>query len=122
VSPADPNHDYIETAVFMGWLPKDLQEFHPNDPLTREELANWSTTILGYGKLSSKKNVFLKPFSDLTAQDDPYLGAISVVNALGVMQGSGGKFNPHGSVTRAQLAVVVNRLTDEWKSMPHNMF
>lgn len=122
VAPTDPNHDFIETAVFMGWVPNDIQKFHPNDPLTREELAKWSTKILGYGKLSSKKNVFLKPFSDLTAQDEPYLGAISVVNALGVMQGNGGKFNPHGNVTRAQLAIVVNRLVDEYQSMPHSMW
>jgi hypothetical protein len=110
VLPTDPNYEFIESAVMMGWLPKNLQEFHPNEPILREELADLATHALGYGELSAKKEIFVKPFADLTSQDDPYLGDIAIVKALGLMSGDGMHFYPREKVTRAQIAYVITHM------------
>ncbi|GIM45597.1 hypothetical protein DNHGIG_11460 [Collibacillus ludicampi] len=116
VLPTDPNYEFIESAVMMGWLPKNLQEFHPNEPILREELADLATHALGYGELSAKKEIFVKPFEDLTPQDDPYLGSIAIVKALGLMSGDGVHFHPVEKVTRAQIAYVVSQMQQHLKN------
>lgn len=109
VKPTDPNYEFIETAVMLGWLPRDLKEFHPNDPMQRGELAKLIVSVRGYGELANKTNVFLQPFQDL-ASDDPNYGSIALAKALGLMTGDGANFAPQSSVSRAEMAVVVTRL------------
>ena len=109
VSPTDPNYEFIETAVMLGWLPRDLKEFHPNAPMQRGELAKLMVSVLGYGELAQKTNVFLKPFDDISAKDANY-GSIAVAKALGLMSGSGSKFLPQSAVSRAEMSVVVTHL------------
>ncbi|HEU4963989.1 MAG TPA: YcdB/YcdC domain-containing protein [Bacilli bacterium] len=118
VSKDDPNYEYIERAVMMGWFDKDLPNFHPNDPLTRDDLAELATKTMGYGELAEKDGVFIKPFADLTAAEDDQLGSIAIMKAFGIMKGDGTNFYPHQSVSKAELAVVIDRIAKEQAKHP----
>lgn len=109
----DPNYKYIERAVLMGWFPKDLANFRPNDPLTREELAEMAVKSMNYGELAAKENVFIKPFADLDADEDRYLGSIAIMKAFGIMKGDGTNFHPDNTVSKAEIAVVADRIQKE---------
>jgi len=108
----DSNYEYIETAVALGWLPKDTQDFRPDEPMTREQLAEIGVRVLGYQKLASKPNLFQQPFQDL-ADSQAHVGSIAIMKALGIMNGNGTTFGPKGHLSRAELAVVFTRLQAE---------
>lgn len=107
------NYQYIETAVAMGWLPRDLKEFRPEEPMKREELAQLVVKALGYGRLAEQTDAFVLPFADLKQEDQAYVGPIAVAKALGLMRGNGQTFGPDHHVSRAELAVVFLKAQEE---------
>ncbi|GAX89549.1 YcdB/YcdC domain-containing protein [Effusibacillus lacus] len=109
-----PNYNYIEEAAARKWIDKNVKNFRPEDPVTREELSDMVTAVLGYAKLADAKQAFVNHFPDV-ANDGPYMGDIAIVNALGIMSGWEGKFSPKQSVTKAQAAVVLTKMLDHVK-------
>ncbi|GAX89550.1 YcdB/YcdC domain-containing protein [Effusibacillus lacus] len=110
VPDSDFNFGFIQSAVNSGWVDPEAKRFRPNDFLIREELADVMVTIMGYGKLSTVPNTFINRYRDITS--DRYVGDIAIVSSLGIMTGYGGNFDPRGVVTKAQAAVVINRVWD----------
>lgn len=116
VAQTSENFEYIEEAVARKWLNKDEKNFRPDDAITRAELSELIATALGYKALSETTGTFKNSFSDVTESDKRYFGDISIVSALGILSGSGGQFNPSQEVTKAQAAVVLTRVLDQYKT------
>ncbi len=78
--------------------------FRPEKPLTRAELAALLARFLGL-KATAPGDAF---------GDVPpgawYAGAVAAVREEGLMSGAGGKFRPHATLTREELAAVALRV------------
>lgn len=111
----DPNFEFVEEAAARKWIDRNTKNFRPNDVITREELADMVTAILGYAKLSDAPDTFINHFKDVSGNSEKYMGDIAIVGALGIMTGYDGYFQPQGQVTKAQAAVVLTRVLDQMK-------
>ncbi|HEU4964063.1 MAG TPA: S-layer homology domain-containing protein [Bacilli bacterium] len=112
------HEDYapVEEALQRGWMTHDEvgATFRPDDNLTRAQLAEWVVGLLDYREMAAATDAFTKRFEDV-GQDEPNFGNISVVAALSLMNGSGDKFGPNETVTRAQAAVVIDRILQKFR-------
>ena len=96
--------DAIEEAADLGLILGYEGKYRPADAMTRGECV----TIL-YRAMGSPKVETPATFTDLT--HNYYRDAIAWAEQNGVVNGVGnGKFNPGGSVTRAQLATILYRM------------
>lgn len=96
------------TGVIQGY---DNGTFGPEDPVTREQLAS---LIYRYEQAQgggfSGEWAYRLPFADLEALSDWALEAAAWCNMQGVMTGkTGGRFDPAGTATRAELATILTR-------------
>lgn len=99
---------YVEYAVKKGIVEKDKFSDYTADA-TRAEMACVFANALPeecYAAIGEGKT-----FSDMPATDNYYAPIMRLANA-GIVNGTGdGKYRPNDSVTRAQAAVSVARLT-----------
>ncbi|MDC3415945.1 YcdB/YcdC domain-containing protein [Aquibacillus salsiterrae] len=93
---------YVEAAVREGLIDKSGDEFNPDDPVTREELAEMIVKALDYDKIADVDDMFQLDFDDAEAIENP--GTVAIVSHLGIMVGSNNTFRPDENVTRAQAA------------------
>lgn len=77
----------------------------PGGTVTREQLA----AMLWRNAGSPGGTADLNQFSDSGSVSDYAASAIRWAAANGILQGSGGKLNPKGTATRAQVAAMVRR-------------
>ena len=85
--------------------------FYPNQPITREEMATILASVLR--KFEISVTAALGQFTDSTSMESAYMPDISLVVGTGLMQGVGDdKFDPKGITTRAQAATVQIRLLE----------
>ncbi|MCM3629387.1 S-layer homology domain-containing protein [Paenibacillus glycanilyticus] len=101
----------VEYLVQRGFLKAaPTQKLHPEQTLTRGDLALWLTKLLKYEKLSE----FMAKDTDVTALKDAAQiknkGAVTIAMKLGLLTAEKGKFNPNAPVTKAQISVVLLRL------------
>ncbi|GLX66008.1 peptidase M4 [Paenibacillus glycanilyticus] len=101
----------VEYLVQRGFLQASpTQKLHPEQALTRGELAVWLTRLLKYDKLSE----FMTNDSDVASLKDASQiknkGAVKIAMKLGLLTADKGKFNPNAPVTKAQISVVLLRL------------
>ena len=110
-------------AVQRGWLlanPKG--KFNPNTLLTREQMAVWLTSVIGYGKLSfqfSEDPVVTRLKDAGTIKDK---GAAALMLKLGLMTAGGGNFNPKAPVTLAEAAETFKRLAEKQNELDHPLY
>jgi spore germination protein YaaH len=79
--------------------------FAPDLPLTREQISSMLVRILALPPTSVKP-----PFSDVPQQSWSY-GAIASISEKGLVEGyNDGTFRPQAQITRAQMAVLMNRI------------
>lgn len=76
--------------------------FHPNDPITRGQMATVLAKTLGLTETGAN------PFTDVPA-DAWYAQAVLQCYAAGVMQGDGRKADPNANITREQAMVMLGR-------------
>ncbi|CDN45446.1 S-layer homology domain-containing protein, partial [Paenibacillus sp. P22] len=87
--------------------------FEPNRVITREEMAVMAANVLNYlGSLKSTDvNAKLAGFKDRSQIAGYARSSVAQLAALGVMNGAGGDgFAPKGKATRAQAAVMLQRM------------
>ncbi|MFJ6267866.1 S-layer homology domain-containing protein [Lysinibacillus xylanilyticus] len=77
--------------------------FKPDQSVTRAQAASMLVRSLG---LTTNEQA---PFTDIAIYDVGTQSEIAAAYAYGLIKGSDGKFNPGLPVTRAQLAVMINR-------------
>jgi spore germination protein YaaH len=108
----DSHHFYssIETARTHGVIVKDSDNFRPNDPITREEMAVMIVRTLGYDTLANQLSYLGKPFPDVVS----HAGYITIGKDLGIINGvDKQRFAPSESATREQAAAMMIRMYDK---------
>ncbi|MBT9258666.1 MAG: S-layer homology domain-containing protein [Clostridiales bacterium] len=94
-------------GLLLGTAP---QTFSPDMPVTRAMAAVVAVRSLGLGRAAESLAAAPLPYRDGDLIPDWARGAVSIALELGIMQGSGGVFRPHDPLTRAEGAVVFQRL------------
>ena len=87
--------------------------FRPADPLTREDaMVFLYRTLSRTGKtLAEAPAAYLNRFSDGSATSSYAQGSVAALVQAGVIQGdNNGRLNPKGSLTRAEMAVILHRV------------
>jgi len=98
-------YPYVNAANKAGLITGYNNEFHPNDNITREQMA--VTIVRALGIQESKSGAAIKDINKASAWAKK---DIETVTALGLMTGSGSLFNPKDVVTREMAAVVSTRV------------
>lgn len=104
---------YVAIAYEKGILDDvDMMYFNPNEPVKRHEVAKY--VIRALGKEDEAEDHMDKdlPFVDAPAIPRGSIGYVYMVNKLGIMTGDGKRFNPMGTLTRAEMAVLFCNLDD----------
>lgn len=110
VKPGDWYWDDVRRALDRGWITmKDNgKELHPNDPITRKEMARIITRVTSQMTVELPENdPLLFPDVGLT---HPYFSDIHTAVGAGILNGySDGTFHPDGTLTRAEASTVILR-------------
>ncbi len=64
----------------------------------------------GYRKIAKERDFFNLPFADREQIAGTVTGELALMHLTGLVKGSGGYYHPNSRITRAQAAVIVNRL------------
>ncbi len=113
VRPSAWYYDAITKARQLGLL--DFvkgNNFMPDKPLTREEMASMMAAAIALEKVSeAKESISLDGYKDIGSVNDAYLEAVRLMVKLKIMTGtSEDTFDPKGESTRAEAAVVFIRM------------
>ncbi|MFA5524122.1 MAG: S-layer homology domain-containing protein [Tissierellales bacterium] len=106
---------YVTLAFEKGILDDvDMMYFNPKDPALRYEVAKYVIRALGYEKEAQKSMDKSLSFVDASLVPQGSVGYVYLVNDFGLMEGDNQKrFNPMGTMTRAEMAVLFARLDDK---------
>lgn len=106
---------YVALAYEKGILDDvDMMYFKPIAPALRHEVAKYVIRALGYEKEAQRNMNKDLPFVDASLVPQGSVGYVYLVNDLELMQGDNQKrFNPMGTMTRAEMAVLFSRLDDK---------
>jgi hypothetical protein len=97
----------VISAVNKGMFTLEDNQFHPNEPLTRKEMAK--ALAVGYDLLGAGKSIF----TDIPS-DDPYYLYIDAIAEKNITTGySDGTYRPEQPVDRLQFSVFLSRLYNE---------
>ena len=99
-----PLYGTVEQAVRMGII-KQADTFTVEDPLTRQELAQWYVRALDLETAAKNNDIFKVNFTDASTIQPNYLGYIALANSLGLLEAKDNKINAEKNVTYAELAV-----------------
>ena len=106
---------YVETALAKGWLEGYPDgTFHPNDALTREQMAILIVRSLGLSDQAAalsgpQIDATLLPFVDGVAATPAARPFLALAVQKGLLSGDGPRLNSLDPVTRAQFSMVVFR-------------
>ncbi len=104
---------YVETARANSAVAAAGREFHPEEAVTRSEMASMLLRSMGYTYLAGAASEYSVPFSDVTVNR----GFIILAYDLGLMGGTGERvFAPDEPATREQAAAVLVRAYDQLKA------
>lgn len=72
-------------------------------PVSREMAAVYMIRALGLDDVASLDGIYISKFNDVTK----HIGYISILNAMGVVNGYDGNFNPEAQITRADAMIML---------------
>ncbi|MFD2370872.1 S-layer homology domain-containing protein [Brevibacillus sp. GCM10020057] len=101
----------VEAAVDRGLLNKSAAKLNPDEPITREELADMIVRALGYSKLANYSSMFQSNLTDIAGTQ--HRGAIVIATTLGIMTADKQKFQPKAAVSRADAAIAFTRFLEK---------
>ncbi len=103
-------HGYIYLAIEKGiLLPEELKDFNPTKPAKRHEIAKYIIRAMGKTEEALKHMDEDLPFRDSNAVPEKSVGYVYLVNELKIMSGNENNFKPMEPVTRAEMAVLLDR-------------
>lgn len=102
---------YIFVAIEKGiLLPEELSGFNPNTPAKRHEIAKYIIRAMGKTDEALKNMDKSLDFKDSKEVPKKSVGYVYLVSKLNIMVGdNNNKFGPMEPVTRAQMAVLLDR-------------
>jgi spore germination protein YaaH len=103
----------IEVARELGMV-KGISptQFNPNAPVTRAQLATMLSNIFKYEATQNEPN----PFSDVSTLNT-HFDAIQAMSQKGYITGFEGRFRPSDNSSRAQMATMMTRMTEEFEAL-----
>lgn len=106
--------DAAEWGVSNGIIKEVGDDFKPNDPVTREIMAEMTYRyILKYIPNYLDIDVSSAGYSDESTFSDRYTQAINVLTNNGLLAGrEGNAFKPQGTLTRAEAAAMASRILE----------
>jgi hypothetical protein len=106
---------YIAVAVREGIIaPEEQQALEQarRSPATREEVATWCGRCLDLDPAYGAQQARMQSMQDWRSIKPGYMGMVAAVINEGIMAGStGGKFQPKKQVTRAEMAVIADKVS-----------
>lgn len=107
---------YIFVAIEKGiLLPEELRDFNPTKPAKRHEIAKYIIRAMGETEEALDHMDEKLSFKDRNAVPDESVGYVYLVNELEIMIGDdNNNFKPMEPVTRAQMAVLLDRAEGEF--------
>lgn len=103
-------YGYIYVAMEKGiLLPEELKDFNPNKPAKRHEIAKYIIRAMGKTDEALEHMDEKLSFNDSSAVPKESIGYVYLINELEIMIGSNNKFKPMEPVTRAEMAVLLDR-------------
>lgn len=107
VSRESPYFAYVESAVDLKLIDRDVSAFNPDAKMTREDMAKLIVRALGYHRLAQVPELFALHVSDADRIGEK--GSAAIVLSLGIMPAKDGAFQPAAEVTRADAAAAFYR-------------
>lgn len=105
----------VETARANGAVAAAGSEFHPEESVTRSELASMLLRSLGYTYLAGAAAEYSVPFGDVTVNR----GFITLSYDMGLMTGTGDRtFDPDAPAAREQAATALMRVYHQLAEEP----
>ena len=98
---------YLQLAVRYGVVKNLDGEFSGADNITREQMTEMITNLLGYNKLAKAKNIFAVSFTDAGEISENMYGAIAIGTGLDIFTSDEGKFRPKDKVKFVEFAVAI---------------
>ncbi|AEE90490.1 S-layer domain-containing protein [Tepidanaerobacter acetatoxydans Re1] len=116
--PWDDAYYYVALAVKKGLIkPEELKNFNPNAPAKRYEIARYIVRALDLEDEAKEHMGEKLSFKDAAAIPKDVTGYVYVMLDLELMKGDdNNKFKPNEPITRAEMAVMLNRLDGSLES------
>lgn len=96
-------NDIYDDAIADGIVKED--EYSPDADVTRDLAAKMMVRALGFEEVATLNGIYVPIFADVSADS---VGFTSILCAMGVIKGDeNGNFNPSGTVTRADAAIML---------------
>ncbi len=102
----------VNAGIAEGLVPPNLQKDYTS-PVSRGAVARMFINLLEKSTGKEVNDIIEEKGTavDLSAFDDTEDPAVFAANALGIINGTGkGKFSPDGTLKRAQIAAIINRV------------
>lgn len=111
--PADSYYAWaIATASDLGIAQGDGGRFRPEDTLTREDAMVLVQRTMRAAGMSAPdgSEEYLRQFADGGSVSGYARGGVAMMIQMGLVTGSNNLINPHSSISRAEMAVLVHRV------------
>ncbi len=82
-------------------------EKNPEAAVSREDAVKYIIRSLKYNEVAEIKGIFKCPFADEAEIDPDLVGYVTIAYGMNIVNGSGGKFMPKKTLTRAEAAVMI---------------
>ncbi|MBA1335018.1 MAG: hypothetical protein HPY66_0640 [Firmicutes bacterium] len=83
------------------------EEKNPDSSVTREDGIKFIIRALKYDKVADIRGIYSTGFKDEGSISSGLIGYVAIAKGLNIVSGSNGYFNPKGTLTRAQAAVII---------------
>jgi len=109
------SYGYLELALEKGIIiPEEDGKFNPRTPAKRYEIAKYVVRALGKRDVAIQNMDQKLSFEDSASIPSTARGYVYVITNLGIMQGSKNVFQPNKPITRAEMAVLLDRAEGEF--------
>jgi len=98
----------VQQAFQLGWL-AEADQFHPNDPVTRQDFAVLVIRALKYDAVGRMAPRIALSYRDAALVNPVEANYVALAAGLGIF-GGGGDFRPLDPLTRAEAATVLVRM------------
>ena len=107
-------HTAMRTGILLNW--EEGEEFHPDLPITREDMAKYTVRLLGYDTSQADPPDFTDS-EEIAESCHPYVAAAV---EKGLLQGyPDGRFKPKRHLNRAEAFAVIARFCRSWRQGNH---
>lgn len=115
------SYGYLQLALDEGIIiPEEDGKFNPKTPAKRHEIAKYIVRAIGKKDMALQNMNQALNYYDSAAIPKNSRGYVYVITSLGIMQGDKNVFQPNKPITRAEMAVILDRAEDTFDDIIEN--